>query len=73
MANKVEGSMLVTLCSLVINIMEDDIYLPGQGVGGTDKKEHEVEMEFFKDIDVEVRPDFYFSVQIYDGKGTVSR
>ncbi len=26
-----------------------------KGVGGTEMKEHEVEMEFFKDIDVEVR------------------
>ncbi len=31
-----------------------------KGVGGTEMKEHEVEMEFFKDIDVEVRNLYIF-------------
>ena len=36
----------------VIKVEKTKLYF--KGVGGTEKKEHEVEMEFFKEIDVEV-------------------
>ena len=36
----------------VIKVEKNKLYF--KGVGGTEMKEHEVEMEFFKDIDVEV-------------------
>ena len=36
----------------VIKVETKKLYF--KGVGGTDNKEHEVEMEFFKEIDVEV-------------------
>ena len=36
----------------VIKVEKTKLYF--KGVGGTENKEHEVEMEFFKEIDVEV-------------------
>ena len=36
----------------VIKVEKTKLYF--KGVGGTEKKEHEVEIEFFKEIDVEV-------------------
>jgi len=39
-----------------------------KGVGGTEMKEHEVEMEFFKEIDAEVTFTFYSNFKTVFGK-----
>ncbi len=44
------------------NISFENGCSPVKGVGGTEMKEHEVEMEFFKDIDVEVRNLYIFVI-----------
>jgi len=48
----------------VIKVETKKLYF--KGVGGTDNKEHEVEMEFFKEIDVEVKETIFSMVDLND-------
>jgi prostaglandin-E synthase len=51
-----------------IKLENDNVYF--HGVGGTDKKVHEVKIEFYKEIDSEVR---YFFVLLKCSQGVVLR
>lgn len=63
------GLVFLTVCledckSPEIRIENDRVYF--KGIGGTDKKEHEVTIELYKEIDTEVRTLYFMCAESYD-------